>query len=69
MRGEVWAGEAERRGAAAAQAARTGPTECWGSWHTRRAHTWNMPTMCVTFDVSRLSGWLNTDAPCRVETR
>ena len=27
-----------------------------------------MPYMFVTLDVSRLSGWLNADAPCRVTT-
>ena len=26
-----------------------------------------MPRMLVTLDVSRLSAWLNDDAPCRVE--
>ena len=26
----------------------------------------NMPYMFVTLDVSRLSGWLNADAACRV---
>ena len=26
-----------------------------------------MPYMLVTLEVSRLSGWLNADAPCRVE--
>ena len=26
-----------------------------------------MPRMSVTLDVSRLSGWLNVDASCRVE--
>eukprot|EP00964_Phaeocystis_antarctica_P130687 scaffold94562_cov58-Phaeocystis_antarctica.AAC.4 len=25
--------------------------------------------MVVTLDVSKLSGWLNADAPCRVERR
>ena len=25
--------------------------------------------MAVTLDVLKLSGWLNADAPCRVETR
>ena len=30
-------------------------------------HTANMPSMVVTLDVSRLSGWLNADACCRVE--
>ena len=28
-----------------------------------------MPRMSVTLDVSKLSGWLNADAPCRVERR
>ena len=27
----------------------------------------NMNPMSVTLDVSKLSGWLNADAPCRVE--
>eukprot|EP00964_Phaeocystis_antarctica_P033679 scaffold19097_cov44-Phaeocystis_antarctica.AAC.1 len=31
--------------------------------------TLNMPTMYVTSDVSKLSGWLNAAAPCRVERR
>ena len=29
--------------------------------------TRNMPFMSVTLDVSKLSGWLNADADCRVE--
>ena len=33
------------------------------------ARTWNMAPMSVTLDVSKLSGWLNADAPCRVERR
>ena len=28
-----------------------------------------MKCMSVTLDVSKLSGWLNADAPCRVESR
>ena len=28
-----------------------------------------MACMFVTLDVSKLSGWLNADAPCRVESR
>eukprot|EP00964_Phaeocystis_antarctica_P069419 scaffold42180_cov51-Phaeocystis_antarctica.AAC.1 len=28
-----------------------------------------MPCMFVTLDVSKLSGWLNAVAPCRVERR
>ena len=31
--------------------------------------TWNMELMSVTLDVSKLSGWLNADAYCRVEKR
>ena len=29
----------------------------------------NMEFMVVTFDVSKLSGWLNADAACRVDRR
>ena len=33
----------------------------------RVERTSNMDCMFATLDVSRLSGWLNADAPCRVE--
>ena len=33
----------------------------------RAERTQNMDPMWVTLDVSRLSGWLNNLAPCRVE--
>ena len=33
----------------------------------RAERTINMLTMVVTLDVFKLSGWLNADAPCRVE--
>ena len=33
----------------------------------RAERTINMFCMVVTLDVSRLSGWLNVAAPCRVE--
>ena len=33
----------------------------------RAERTLNMSCMSVTLDVSRLSGWLNADARCRVE--
>ena len=33
----------------------------------RAERTENMYPMSVTLDVSRLSGWLNADASCRVE--
>ena len=37
--------------------------------HARGARTWNIHFMVVTLDVSKLSGWLNADASCRVERR
>ena len=40
------------------------PTQGWG---TRAERTWNMWFISVTLDVSKLSGWLNANAPCRVE--
>ncbi len=33
----------------------------------RAERTENMEPIAVTLDVLRLSGWLNADAPCRVE--
>ena len=33
----------------------------------RAERTANISRMSVTLDVSRLSGWLNADAPCRVK--
>eukprot|EP00964_Phaeocystis_antarctica_P026465 scaffold14907_cov60-Phaeocystis_antarctica.AAC.1 len=46
-------------------------------WRKRRAQggraraerTWNMYFTVVTLDVSKLSGWLNAVAACRVERR
>ena len=35
----------------------------------RAERTQNMPPMLVTLDVSKLSGWLNAVACCRVERR
>ena len=35
----------------------------------RAERTANMRSMLVTLDVSKLSGWLNADANCRVERR
>ena len=40
-----------------------GPTQGWG---TRAERTWNMWFISVTLDVSKLSGWLNAGAICRV---
>ena len=56
-----------REVAAAAQAAcRESPTvEAAG--RARAERTENILSMVVTLEVSRLSGWLNADANCRVE--
>ena len=35
----------------------------------RAERTANMANMVVTLDVLKLSGWLNANAPCRVERR
>ena len=43
-----------------------GPTE--GS-RARAERTENMAAMFVTLEVSKLSGWLNADASCRVERK
>jgi len=32
----------------------------------RAERTSNINNIAVTLDVSKLSGWLNADAPCRV---
>jgi hypothetical protein len=42
--------------------------KAWGP-RARAERTWNMWAMVVTLEVSKLSGWLNTDAPCRVGGR
>eukprot|EP00964_Phaeocystis_antarctica_P030330 scaffold17120_cov41-Phaeocystis_antarctica.AAC.3 len=71
MRGEVWA---EGGGAWAGGSARAACTARWPGcegWGARACaeRTWNMANMYVTLDVSKLSGWLNFDAACRVERR
>ena len=39
-------------------------------WARARAErTWNIQPMFMTLDVSKLSGWLNAFAVCRVERR
>ena len=57
-------------GVAATQAARTGRDRLKAAEARARAErTLNMRYMSVTLDVSKLSGWLNTDAYCRLERR
>ena len=46
-----------------------GPTQGLGGHRARAERTRNMAHMVVTLDVSKLSGWLNADADCRVEER
>ena len=56
-------------GSGATQAARLkGPTAVVAG-RARAERTANMLCMSVTLDVSKLSGWLNADASCRVERR
>ena len=43
-----------------------GPTQGWEA-RARAERTWNNQPMFVTLDVSKLSGWLNLIAICRVE--
>ena len=55
---------------AAAQAACTGRAQLKAVGAKARAErTRNMACMLVTLDVSKLSGWLNADAACRVGRR
>ena len=41
------------------------PDEAEAEWRPKFGKL--MPSMFVTLDVSRLSGWLNAVAPCRVK--
>eukprot|EP00964_Phaeocystis_antarctica_P058052 scaffold34414_cov60-Phaeocystis_antarctica.AAC.7 len=62
--------EARGRGVAATQAACTGGgLDSRLGGRARAERTANMPNMVVTLDVSKLSGWLNAYACCRVERR
>ena len=55
---------------AATQAACTGRARLKaGGARARAERTQNMSYMVVTLDVSKLSGWLNAFAFCRVERR
>ena len=58
-------GRRERRQATAVQAACRAGLDCrLGAGHGEE-RTQNMPSMFVTLEVSKLSGWLNANAPCR----
>ena len=71
MRGERRAGRRETAGDCTHATCRGG-TVCRFGVHTvgelagqGRERTQNMPSMVVTLEVSKLSGWLNADALCR----
>ena len=64
VRGEVYGSVGGRRWTTAAQAACTRGRGCrLGAGHGEE-RTQNIALMVVTLEVSRLSGWLNADAPC-----
>jgi len=65
VRGEVRPERWEGGGAVQTQVVCTGR----GPNDSRAERTWNILLMSVTLDVSKLSGWLNADARCRVERR
>jgi len=62
--GRAWGG-----GGAIKRHARGRPVLRLGGRRARAERTLNIDCMVVTLEVSRLSGWLNADAPCRVERR
>ena len=53
----------------AAQAACRGGLDCRLGAGYGEERTRNIQVMSVTLEVSKLSGWLNADASCRVERR
>ena len=46
-----------------------GPTQGCGGHRARAERTANIWLISVTLDVSKLSGWLNADARCKLERR
>ena len=60
--GPVWCGGGTTSGMHGAR------LKAWGP-RARAERTLNMSRMSVTLEVSKLSGWLKADAPCRVEGR
>ena len=63
---EIRVGRRKRRRATAVQAACRAGLDCrLGAGHGEE-RTSNIKRMFVTLEVSKLSGWLNADAPCRV---
>ena len=58
----LWCGGGTTRGMHGEKAR----VKAWGP-RARAERTLNMKRMVVTLEVSKLSGWLKADAPCRVE--
>ena len=71
MRGEVRAGRRERVwGSGSASGVHVeGPAVKAGRARACAERTANMENMLVTLEVSKLSGWLNVYADCRVESK
>ena len=68
--GGVWAKTREGLGRPRRMQQRAGEGPNGDQWGSARAErTINIYFMVMTLDVSRLSGWLNEDAPCRVKKR
>ena len=69
MRSEVRPGRREAADDRGARSVRGRALDCrLGAGHGEERTT-NIWYMVVTLDVSKLSGWLKADAPCRVEKR
>ena len=70
-----WGGPTQGCGGQGTRSARRTCCSCTGrdrlkkgcGARARAERTWNIRSMFVTLEVSKLSGWLNTDARCRVE--
>jgi hypothetical protein len=56
-------------GGGGASSVQAGPDFVGAAGRARAERTQNMYAMDVTLEVSRLSGWLNADAYCRVERK
>ena len=72
MRSEVWTGGRRAWADGSSRAGHTrreGPAVKAGGARACAERTSNMRFMSVTLDVSKVSGWLNADASCRVERR
>ena len=69
MRGEPRAGRREAAGDRGARSVQGRARLQIGEARRGDERTANMPPMSLTLDVSKLSGWLNADARCRVKKR